>query len=390
MKTIAFYLPQYHEIPENNKMWGKGFTEWTNVKKAKPLFKDHYQPVEPLDDNYYDLTDPSVMDWQIKLARQYGIYGFCFYHYWYNGRIIMRTPIENYLTDKRLDFPFCICWANHDWSMAWVSKEDDVLYRQDYNDRSDWRIHFDFLLPYLKDERYIRVEDKPLLIIYEASRIQLLPEMMTQWNMWALEAGLPGLKFAYESVHADVTPGFDDSAFDYDIEYQPQYARVMSYQIKQTKVINLLKYVNDHLLHLNAAKIIKRFRKDRLTEFDYDDLWRRILSMGPISSKSIPGAFVNVDTTPRRQERGIVTKGMTPDKLEKYLMLQIERAREVYHSDMIFVYAWNEWAEGAYMEPDKRWGYGVLKAFQNALIKTNEFPTIPYAYSSRDKDDHII
>ena len=155
-------------------------------------------------------------------------------------------------------------------------------------------------------------------------------------------------------------------------------------------MINLLKYVNDHLLHLNAAKIIKRFRKDRLTEFDYDDLWRRILSMGPISSKSIPGAFVNVDTTPRRQERGIVTKGMTPDKLEKYLMLQIERAREVYHSDMIFVYAWNEWAEGAYMEPDKRWGYGVLKAFQNALIKTNEFPTIPYAYSSRDKDDHII
>ena len=137
MKYIAFYLPQFHEIPENNEMWGKGFTEWTNVKKAKPLFKDHFQPVIPYNSNYYDLTDPSVDEWQINLAMKYGIYGFCFYHYWYNGHIIMNKPIERVLKDEKLAFPFCICWANHDWSFSWVSKEDTVIYRQDYSDRKE-------------------------------------------------------------------------------------------------------------------------------------------------------------------------------------------------------------------------------------------------------------
>lgn len=373
MKYIAFYLPQFHEIPENNEMWGKGFTEWTNVKKAKPLFKDHFQPVIPYNSNYYDLTDPSVYEWQINLAMKYGIYGFCFYHYWYNGHIIMNKPIERVLKDEKLAFPFCICWANHDWSFSWVSKEDTVIYRQDYSDRKEWRNHYEYLLPYLKDNRYICIDGKPLLVIYEAARIPEMPEMLSCWNDWAIEDGFEnGISFAYESVYADTFTDFDGSVFDYDIEYQPQYARVLSVQRSKTRFRSAIQQINDKTIKWHPEWLLKHLARNKLTMFDYDDIWNRILTMNPVSEKSIPGAFVNIDTTPRRQERGIVATGMTPEKLERYLIKLINKCKDEYHKDMIFVYAWNEWAEGAYMEPDERWKFGVLDAFRNSLIKTGE------------------
>ena len=242
MKYIAFYLPQFHELPENNEMWGKGFTEWTNVKKAKPLFDGHRQPVEPLNQNYYDLTDPSVMKWQIDLAKKYGIYGFCFYHYWYNGHIIMNKPIEMMLNDKSMDFPFCICWANHDWTFSWVSKENTVIYSQDYSDKKEWRQHYEYLLPYLKDSRYIRQNGKPLLVIYNAYKIPQLNEMLECWNGWAIQDGITeGLSFAYQGVMPDTLSNFDDSLFDFDIEYQPQYVRTLFVQKKHTMIRNLIK-----------------------------------------------------------------------------------------------------------------------------------------------------
>ena len=149
VKLIAFYLPQFHEIPENNEMWGKGFTEWVNVKKARPLFDGHYQPVEPLYDNYYDLENVDIMRWQVELAKKYGLYGFCFYHYWYNGHKLLYKPIENYLDKKEIDFPFCLCWANHDWTMAWANQSDNILYSQDYTKKRDWISHFEYLLNFL-------------------------------------------------------------------------------------------------------------------------------------------------------------------------------------------------------------------------------------------------
>ncbi len=369
MRIIAFYLPQFHEIPENNEMWGKGFTEWVNVKKAKPLFDGHRQPVEPLNDYYYDLTDVESIRWQINLAKKYGIYGFCFYHYWYNGHKLLEKPIELFLRDKSLDHPFCLCWANHDWTMSWVSKEDNVIFKQNYDDVKDWDNHFYYLLPFLKDPRYITNDGKPLLVIYEAARIPQLNKMLDRWQELAVKNGFPGISFAYESVNADTFSDFDDSRFDIDIEYQPQYARVLVYQKKKTSFISALQKINDRLFHLHIGGFFRRFSKDRLTVFDYDELWEKILSMGPVSKKSVPGAFVNIDTTPRRQERGIVSVGMTPEKLKKYLTRQILRAKNEYKTDMLFVYAWNEWAEGAFMEPDKQWGYKVLEAFQEAVLE---------------------
>ncbi len=376
MKIIAFYLPQFHEIPENNQMWGDGFTEWTNVKRAIPMFAGHQQPVEPLNDFYYDLSDISVMKWQTALAKNYGIYGFCFYHYWYNGHKLLHKPIENYLADTSIDFPFCLCWANHPWTMSWSAKENTVIYQQDYSDRQEWKQHFLYMLPYLKDSRYIRIDGKPLLILYEAARIKELNEIMDYWEKLAVENGLLGINFAYESVFPDTMKEFDDSRFKYNIEYQPQYARVLSYksQKKARALANIVYWINEKTFHIKWREIVDKLKHDKLTVFDYDDLWKHVLSMGPVTSKSVPGAFIKVDTTPRKHERGIVSVGMTPDKLKQYLKLQIKRAKEVYKRDMMFVFAWNEWAEGAYMEPDKQWKYGVLEAVRDALMETGEFP----------------
>lgn len=378
MKIIAFYLPQFHEIEENNRLWGKGFTEWTNVKKARALFEGHFQPVEPLDNNYYDLTHVETLYWQAKLAEAYGIYGFCFYHYWYNGHLLLQKPIEIFLKNKEINIPFCLCWANHDWTTSWSDNKKEVIFRQNYTDKKEWKAHFDYFLPYLKDERYIKKDGKPLLIIYEAANILEMNDILDYWRSLACEAGLRGIEYAYQSATADTIFGFDDSRYSYNIEYQPQYARLLSYNKRKMifshTILDIIRKINYKTFRFDIEKIFKKIRKEKLTIYDYDDLWKRILRMGPITKKSIPGAFVKMDTTPRMGMKGVVTQGMTPGKFKYYLKEQIERAKDVYKQDMLFLFAWNEWAEGGYLEPDKQWGYGVLEAVKEALKETGEMP----------------
>lgn len=378
VKLIAFYLPQFHEIPENNKYWGKGFTEWTNVKKATPLFTGHQQPVEPLNDNYYDLSDVEIMRWQSEVAKKYGIYGFCFYHYWYNGHKLMQKPLEQFLREKDIDMPYCLCWANHDWTTSWADSEWRLIYKQNYTDKSEWIEHFNYLLPYFKDKRYIKNNKKPLLVIYEARGAIELKEMLETWNQLAIDNGFNGIEYAYQSSMADTESGFDDSPFTYNIEYQPQYAILLSLKKSSTtaihKILKVVRKFNEKTFKLNIETIINKFRKRTLTIYDYDELWSHVLKMGPITKKSVPGAFVKFDTTPRLGKKGIVTPGMTPEKFGDYLRQQIIRARDVYRKDMIFIFAWNEWAEGGYLEPDKQNGYRVLEAVKWALEETGEMP----------------
>ena len=376
MKVIAFYLPQFHEIPENNKMWGNGFTEWVNVKKAEPLFDGHFQPVEPLDDNYYDLTNSKTIKWQVELAKKYGIYGFCFYHYWYNAHMLLHKPVEIFLNDKSLDLPFCLSWANHDWTMAWVNKSDNVLYSQDYSIKEDWDKHFDYLYQFFVDRRYIRKDGKPLMVIYQGARQEqrvFFAEMLKRWDYLAKEKGLGGLCYAYQAVDIDIF-GDEYFDFDYDIEYQPAYVHRLLLKKQQSRIVEGLKWINSRTIRLKYSYISRFFHRNKVEIADYDYCWKKLLQMGPVRNNSIPGAFVGCDTTPRRKERGFVIQGMNPEKFNEYFTNQIIRARDVYRSDMLFIFAWNEWAEGAYLEPDKRWGYGVLEAVKEALIKTNEFP----------------
>ena len=172
VKIIPFYLPQFHEIPENNKWWGEGFTEWTNVRKAKPLFEGHRQPKIPLDNNYYNLMDDNVKIWQAKIAKEHGIFGFCYYHYWFkNGRKLLEKPAEQMLQNQEIDIPFCFCWANENWSKNWDGGNREVIMEQHYGGKQDWEMHFQYLLPFFRDKRYITVHGKPIFVIYKPEQI---------------------------------------------------------------------------------------------------------------------------------------------------------------------------------------------------------------------------
>ena len=225
IQFIAFYLPQFHEIPENNRWWGKGFTEWTNTTKARPLFKNHYQPHEPIDDYYYDLSEADVFPWQINLAMTHGVDRFCFYHYWFKGgKKLLEKPVENYLNNKELNFPFCLSWANEPWSRRRDGLQHEVLMHQDYGHEDEWQRHFQYLLPFFMDSRYIRHNGMPLITIYKSDQIPFAREMISCWRKLAAEAGLPGLAFAwqYPSYLSDDS-GLSEE-FDLLIKFEPLYS----------------------------------------------------------------------------------------------------------------------------------------------------------------------
>lgn len=370
MKTIAFYLPQFHAIPENDAWWGKGFTEWVNVKKATPLFDGHYQPRVPKNENYYCLLDKDVLKWQTDIAKEYGVYGFCFYHYWFDGHLLLEKPMEMLLKEKDIDFPFCVCWANEHWTNAWVSKKDNILIAQRYGGRKEWEEHFNYLLQFLKDPRYIKNNGKPLVILYRPEIVDCLNDMLDCWQELAVKNGLPGLEFGYQQILFDLAKDKDDSRFTYNIEYQPAYA-VYDMTKENFKFLRSVKRKLTGVLQKIGINI-EQVRPQGLIKRDYDRVWNAVLDRKPTSEKSVPGAFVDWDNTPRKQERGSVFVGASPEKFEHYMTEQIRRTKEVYHQDMLFLFAWNEWAEGGYMEPDERYGFAYLEALRNALRANGE------------------
>lgn len=372
MKIIAFYLPQYHRTKENDAWWGKGFTEWTSMKNAKSLYQDHYQPRIPLNNNYYDLSDIETMKWQAKIAKEHGVYGFCVYHYWFEGKQLLQKPMENYLADKTILFPYCFCWANETWTNAWAvnDKNPKVLMKQTYGDKASWKKHFEYLLPFFKDKRYIKKDNKPLFVIYRPEQIEQLNEMLDFYDEMAKQNGFAGIDFASQQKDFHINKKCDDSRFSYKIEYQPDLAQ---YDMKpwHQKSIDKMK---DFILIFMQKYMGRSIRKIKnLTIVDYDKVWNAILKRSPKDKKMVPGAFVDWDNTPRYGKKGTVIQGATPQKFYHYMKKQIIHTRKDYNKEMIFLFAWNEWAEGGYMEPDQKYNYGYLKALKKALEDTNEF-----------------
>lgn len=354
-KVIAFYLPQFHAIPENDTWWGKGFTEWVNVKKAKPLFEGHQQPKKPLNDHYYDLLDVETLRWQADLVNTYKVDGLCFYHYWFNGKQLLEKPIQMLLSNKDIELPFCISWANEPWTRAWDGSEREVIMPQSYGDINDWEEHFKYLLVAFKDPRYIRYDNKPMLVIYRAASIPCFDEMIEYWRKRIREEG-------FHDIHLVITnTSFKDklSCINYDarIDFEPMYT-----------LSNDLTFFEKYSFALKRRmmRLVNFVLKTKFIEskMSYEFVWDRIIHRKVIDH-TYPGAFIDWDNSPRKGYlNSLVFKGYSSAKFANYFQYKYMQAKSA-NSPFIFINAWNEWAEGTYLEPDEQCGYTKLEAIKS-------------------------
>lgn len=358
IRAIAFYLPQYHPIPENDAWWGRGFTEWTSVTKARPLFPGHYQPHLPADLGFYDLRLPEAREAQALLAQEYGIHGFCYYHYWFNGRQVLGRPLEEVVASGKPDFPFCLCWANENWTRRWDGQEVDVLLAQKYSPEDD-TAHIQQLLPILKDPRYIRVDDKPLLLIYRLSNLPEPSATIERWRTAAQKAGLAGL-FLCNVESFDTDHGLATAlALDAAVEFAPDWT-LLPPPVGRRRL--------DRLRHWfrHARPRPEAFMQHHIAR--YDQLANNMMAKSEPAYLRFPAVTPMWDNTPRRQTRGLVLNGASPAVYEKWLRHAVLRVRNrPAEKRIVFINAWNEWAEGNHLEPCQRWGRQFLEATRRAL-----------------------
>lgn len=355
-KIIARYLPQFHRIEENDKWWGEGFTEWVTVRRAKPLFAGHIQPRIPLNDNYYNLMEKKTMQWQAELARKYGIYGFSFYHYWFEeGKKVLEKPAENLLKWKDIDIAFCFTWANETWARTWSnlydknswvqekemtsSVDNGVLLKQTYDDESVWLEHIRYLLPFFKDKRYIRIDGRPVFILYKPDDIHCLSDMLSVWRRELKKENIDDLYIIGEQMNEYYTPRKDMSAI-------------------------LWRFPNKALIRLKHKNVV-----NGLLTYDYDEYWKKILTDNwriYDNENEMYCVSVDYDDTPRRGLDGWMLLGANPEKFNFYFTKFLKKIIEKKHK-FVFINAWNEWGEGAYLEPDNINRYDYLEKIKKAL-----------------------
>lgn len=363
IKAISLYLPQFHQTAENDKWWGEGFTEWTAVKEAHPLFEGHNQPREPLHDNYYNLLEYDTMEWQAQLAKKYKVSGFCFYHYWFkDGKQVLEKPVENLLKWKDIDMPFCFCWANETWARTWDKIQEKnswaekfenrsleptansgILLEQRYGNEEDWKQHFFYLLPFFKDERYLKKDGKPIFWIYHPESCHCLNAMSQLWKKLAIENGLPGLYM--------IATG--DSAIPWkEVDASISMPAALSITPKAKRKIENIKWA-----------------------WDYDDIWEDMLKADfSQKGKVYLGCMTDFDDTPRRGKNGTVFIGSTPYKFGDYFDALVQKSIEM-KNEFVFINAWNEWGEGMYLEPDTKNEFrylenvkAVMDRYENVII----------------------
>ena len=369
VKIIANYLPQYHRIPENDKWWGEGFTDWVAVKKSKPLFDGHRQPRVPLDNNYYDLSKVENIRWQAKLAKENGIYGFGMYHYWFSSELqLLQTPSEILLNNKDIDIRFMFIWDNSTWKRTWsklstgnvwapsfdknenendelVQENNGILAELKYGDEKDWTIHFNYLLKFFKDDRYIKIEGKPVFSFYQTrNNFPAIEEMVKCWDRLAKENGFPGIM-----------------CMSKDILYPVKLKKQMKYcPFQMTTPLLFLKYKIKSKIYQGKGKP---------AVWNYDEVWKDILFEAAVSRKdSYLCGFVDYDDSPRRGNKARIITGGNPAKFEKY-MRRLMKISAKQNKEYVFLMAWNEWGEGSYLEPDSETKYGYLNAIKRITEK---------------------
>lgn len=372
VRVVALYFPQFHAIPENDAWWGKGFTDWVNVRKAAPMFPGHQQPRVPLGGRYYDQSKLETLAWQVDLAKRHGIGGFCHYHYWFEGKQLLQAPTNLVLEHRELDMPFCLAWANETWSRRWDGQDHLILQEQTHKpDRAMWERHFEYLFRQWSDPRAITIDGKPLFFIYRAHRIQEIGAMFDCWRELAHRRGLPGLflgaikqyEFPVPEVlrHFDAVMQFQPFEALYSPDF-PQHVAETALPVRAARRL-LPEKALDMLRHLRYTYF------PRLTFYDYESVWKHILKVEREAGlPAFPGAFVDWDNTARYVKRARIFRGASPERFEHYFRQLVEITATRPHPErIIFINAWNEWAESTYLEPDERHGHAYLEAVRRSL-----------------------
>ena len=353
MEVLALYLPQYHPIPENDEWWGAGFTEWTNVTRARPLFRGHLQPHLPADLGFTDLRVPETREAQADLARRFGVTGFCYWHYWFAGHRLLERPFDEVVATGRPEFPFCLAWANQTWSGIWHGAPDRILIRQTYPGPEDDAAHFSSLLPAFRDPRYVRVAGRPVFFVYQPGSLPDPARFVEAWQKMATDAGLGGLylvaslgESAYRNQVAD--------GFDAGVLFRYPFTRDATVKVRD-------RLIDRGLLHSPKRYPYLDVLADPPAEF---------------TGRLFPGIYPNWDNTPRSGRSGVVATGATPERFAAHVRRALELvAGHPPDEQVVVIKSWNEWAEGNYLEPDAEVGTARLEALLLELDRAGHGPS---------------
>ena len=362
MKVMCMYLPQYHSFPENDEWWGEGYTEWVAVKRALPLYKGHDQPKIPLGGKYYDLDKDAAetLKWQAELAKSHGVYGFAIYQYYFNGRTLMEKPLRTLLEHPEIDINYNICWANETWTRTWYGQSDQILMAQEYGVEEDWRKYFEYMLPFFSDSRYIKVNNRPVWQIYKTFDIPCFGRMRKKMDEWAKEAGFDGVYVISGKTAAGVETR--DGLVDAYYYFEPGYSLKHDLGFSGTLSYNagtLARTVRNRIIGGKRGNILERKVSGKRI--------MKVIAKRDYSDNEFPGAIPDWDNTPRRGHKGLVYSGTSPQLLEDTLKILRRKLEGRRGEDFVYVNAWNEWGEGAYIEPDESRGYAYLEAIGRAL-----------------------
>lgn len=355
-RAITYYLPQFYPIPENDEWWEPGFTEWTNVTKAKPLFPGHHQPNLPTELGFYDLRVPETREKQADLAREHGIEGFCYWHYWFgNGKRILDKIFKEVLKSGKPDFPFCIAWANETWKGVWHGLDNQILAEQTYPGVEDYTAHFYELLPAFKDPRYIKVNNKPIFVIYKAFDIPDVKVFLDLWNTLAKENGLEGFYF--------VGHLFDFRKYQEILDLGLDAVNV----VRMNEVQRLLPKPKLGLKEKLEYKL-KNYSTN-IPKYEYSDAIKVLLGEESRQNKVIPTLFPNWDHSPRSKGKTLVLHDSTPELFRQHVKDALDLIKDKPEEErIIFIKSWNEWAEGNYLEPDRRYGRKYLEVLKDEIL----------------------
>jgi hypothetical protein len=394
-RVIAFYLPQYHPTPENDKFWGKGFTEWTNTAKAKPLFKGHHQPHIPADLGFYDLRMPEIREEQAKLAREAGIEGFCYWHYWFgNGKQFLQEIFADVVESGKPDFPFCVGWANHSWNNKnWVNtpsrQKDYYIAEQTYPGMEDHKAHFYSLLKAFKDQRYLRVDGKLLFYIFAPLDIPYVKEFIRLWQDLAKKEGLSG--FYFIALHengwvADMSDtvkilreNWKHQKLSLFVDAKDKFSQIfqLGFDGINSRGLHIAHYRYNSIFVSLIKNIYRRlmlrlFDWTLVQKYDYKRVSMKMYTDEDRNMNIFPTIIPNWDRSPRAGNRAIIWYNYKPE----YFKMQVQKALELIKDKpmdhrILFLMSWNEWGEGNYMEPDLEYGHGYLDALREAIIENN-------------------